>query len=528
MANKEMLAKLAKAGIMSVGDAVRMSDYKATKGRRGFDGAQVTHITSGMTGTPKPIDADIRNGLRLLKSRARNEALNNDHVRGFLRLVKTNVVGHQGIILQARFKDPNGKPDKLANESVEDGWKTWGRKGNCEVTERMSWKMSCRLFIETIARDGEVLIRKVKGWKRNKFRYALQFLDTELLDVDYNHELRNGNVIRMSVELDVWRRPVAYHLLTTKQTGDDYQFMGKRYVRIPAEEIIHEFLPEWVWQTRGFPWMASSLLRLNMLAGYEESELVASRIASSKMGFFERTEEGGSDPLKDFGPIGTGQKDSAGNFIDEATPGTFEVIQDGYKLSTFDPQHPSTAYGDFVKSCLRGIASGLGVSYNTLAGDLEGVNYNSLRKGALDDNAVWMALQDWMIESYVEPVYLDWLRMSLLAGALTVNGRPLKPEREEKYQVVAWQPRRWEAVDPLKAMNANEKGLSLKVVSPQAVIRERGGDPEQVLDEWAAWGAMLDDRGIKVDPIAPPKPGPDKAVEDVPPEDLADDAKADE
>lgn len=522
MANKIMLGKLADAGIMSASDAVRMSDYKATKPRaRGFDGAKVSHITAGMSSGPKPIDVDIRNGLRLLKARARNEAMNNDHVRRFLGLLKTNVVGHQGFALQARVVDPSGKSDKLANDAIEKGWAAWGKKGACEVTGRMSWKMSCRQFIETVARDGEVLARKIKGWKGNKFRFALQFLDTELLDVDYNHELKNGNVIRMSVELDGWRKPVAYHLIATKQTADSYVHMGKKYVRIPAEEIIHEFLPEWAWQTRGFPWMASSLLRLNMLAGYEESELVASRVASSKMGFFERTEEGALDPANDIGPIGTGQKDSSGNFIDEATPGSFDILPDGYKVSTFDPQHPSTAYGDFVKSCLRGIAAGLGVSYNSLAGDLENVNYNSLRKGAIDDNAVWMLLQDWMIESFIEPVYLDWLRLSLLANALTVNGSPLKTLREEKYQAVTWQPRRWEWVDPLKAMNANEKAIAHKVRSPQSVIREMGGDPDQVLDECARWQEMLDERGLVVEVVALSPPAP-AVEEDEPPEDQVD------
>ena len=190
--------------------------------QRTFNSAQVSNLTASWATTPKPIDVDIRNGLRLLRSRARHEAQNNDYVKGFLRLVKTNVIGAQGIRLQSRVIDPSGKADPLASKAIETGWQDWGKKGNTDVTGKLSWKMIQRLYIETMARDGEVLIRKVRGWKGNKYRFALQFLDPELLDVNHNHDLRNGNVIRMGVELDEWRKPVAYYLLTAKQTSDNY------------------------------------------------------------------------------------------------------------------------------------------------------------------------------------------------------------------------------------------------------------------------------------------------------------------
>lgn len=461
--------------------------------RRAFTSAQSSDLVFGWTTQPKPIDVDIRNGLRALKARARQEAQNNDHVRRFLGLIKTNVVGHQGIQLQARVVDPNGEQDKLANDAIEDGWREWGRKGSCDVTGRLSWKMAQRLFIETLARDGEVLIRKVRGWGGNRYRFALQFLDSELLDVSYNDELANGHVIRMGVELDAWRRPVAYHLLSSSSTADSYYSHGKRYIRVPAEEIIHEFLPEWVWQTRGFPWLASALLRLNMLSGFEEAELVASRWAASKFAAYERVDDEGD--LNIAGQDGI-QRGADGEFLQEIDVGTIGINPDGYKLTFYDPQHPNNAFGDFIKACLRGIAGGLGVSYNDLANDLEGVNYSSLRHASLQDRAVWMALQDWMIEAFCDVVYREWLGISLLAQVLQVAGKPLKLEREEKYQRVVWQPRRWQWVDPQKEMGAHELAFRHRIRSPQGVIREMGEDPETVLDEWAQWQRMLAERQL--------------------------------
>ncbi|MDH5188731.1 MAG: phage portal protein, partial [Rhodospirillaceae bacterium] len=393
--------------------------------KRSYASAQTSALTSSWTVQPKPIDADIKSGLRILRARSRHEAQNGDYVKRFLNLVKANVVGHQGFVMRARVLDQQNKPDKHASAALMDSFSQWGKKDNCTVTGKVSWRMAQRLFIETVARDGEVLVRKVLGWKKNKWRFALQFLDVELLDVNYNVTLASGNVVKMGVELDNWRRPVAYHLLTTG-TGDDvYTYGSQKYQRIPAAEIIHEFLPEWVLQTRGVPWVATGLLRLNMLSGYEEAELVASRAGASKFAAYERNDD--EVPLQDASVMaGSTDTDEKGRFVQDMDAGMVEVVPDGYTLKLLDPQHPNAAYKDFVKACLRGISAGLGVSYHALANDLEGANYNSLREGKLQDQDAWLPLQDWMAEVFCEPVYNEWLKISLLAQAITLMGKPLK------------------------------------------------------------------------------------------------------
>jgi capsid protein len=55
-----------------------------------------------------------------------------------------------------------------------------------------------------------------------------------------------------------------------------------------------------------------------------------------------------------------------------AEPGSFEQLSAGMSISSWDPQHPVTAFSEFHKAVLRGIASSLGVSYAALASDLEG------------------------------------------------------------------------------------------------------------------------------------------------------------
>lgn len=441
--------------------------------KRSFSGAAIGRLTASWTTTPKPVDADIRSGLRVLRARSREQSINNDYVRRFLGLVKSNVVGPSGIILQARNIDNNGKLDSLANTAIEEAWQEWGEYGKPDVSGCMSWVDIQRLFIETIVKDGEVLMMKHRNWKENQFGYALSFIDVECLDVENNQTLSNGNVVKMGIELNKYRRPVAYHLLVTDASQEDYTLQGKKYQRIPADRIIHRFLPESVWQTRGFPWMASALLRMNMLNGYEEAELVAARVGSSKMGFFE------SENGETYG----GEEDADGNVVTEAEPGTFEMLPQGVKFNAWDPSHPTSAFGDFVKVILRGIASGLGVSYFSLANDLEGVNYSSARVGSLEDREAWKALQNWMVDCFCKPVFAEWLQFALLRESIKVADKPLKASRYDKHKRVSWQPRRWAWVDPQKDMNAATTAIDHNIRSTSDVIREQGRDPEEVWQE---------------------------------------------
>jgi lambda family phage portal protein len=396
---------------------------------------------------------------------------------------------------------PDGKLDLKANKAIEEGFKEWAVTGIPDVTGLHSWRSIQRMYLETIAKDGECFIRRHKGWGRNAFRYALEFIDAEAIDRNLTTDLGDGRCINMGIELDKWRRPVAYYVITRSPTSDVYEYQGRRYLRIPAEEMIHGFLPESILQTRGFPWLAVSLMRSQMLHGYEEAELVAARVASAKMGFFE------TDPEKAGPEEYEGDKDSSGAELVDAEPGTFEDLDPGKKFVAFDPQHPSSAFDSFVKANLRGMASGLGVSYHTMANDLKGVNYSSGRLGALEDRELYKELQTFLIETLIQPVVIDdWLPLALLSGRLNIGGTPLKSSRLSKYKRIHFQGRRWSWVDPKKDLEGYGIALDRRLQSPQQVIRERGDDPEEILDQWAEWERMKADRGIKEADPKPPTP----------------------
>jgi lambda family phage portal protein len=434
--------------------------------RRSYDAARQDRLSANFLAPVTTGDAELRSGaaLRIMRARAREAERNNDYAKKFLNMCKVNVVGRTGFSLQNKARDKNGNMDKAANAVIESEWAKWGKKGNCTVDGRLSWLAEQELFIKTVARDGEFLARKIRGFG-NPWRFAIQNLECDLLDE--NHNVTDGpkqNLIRMGIEYDKWDRPVAYHL-RRKHPGDMLRFAGSGasydYERVPASEIIHCFTMERSTQGRGIPWMHTAMRRLNQVGEYEFTEVVASRAGASKMGFYQRTADATSDLPQD-------DEDKAGNPIQDFEAGIIEKLPPGYTFVSNDPQHPTSQFAPFIKASLRGCASGLNVTYNSLANDLEGVNFSSMRSGAIDERDNWKQIQGWMITDFVTQIFEVWLEMLLLT-----NRTNLPYAKFDKFNAPEWRGRIFDWVDPSKDIDGELKVRSANWKSDRMIVAER-------------------------------------------------------
>ena len=444
--------------------------------RRQYSAAKIDRLTSSWHTTQQSINRDLQAGGKLLRARARDLSINNDYARKYLQLVVSNVVGSNGIGLQVKSKTAKGKLNVKANRLVEQGWKDWTNARNCAWDSRLSFVEMQRLFIESAARDGEVLVRLIND--DSKFGFKLQFLDVNRLDEHLNKDLGGGAIIKMGIEFDITGKPVAYHLA---KTLDVQLTAGLRTERIPAENIIHAFIGERPEQIRGASWMASAMSRLQMLGAYEEAELVAARVGACKMGFY--TSEAGDSFV--------GEEDDQGNLITEAEAGIFEQLPAGTSFTSFDPTHPTSAFKDFNKAILRGIASGLGVAYNSLSSDLEGVSYSSIRSGTIEERDQWKVKQNWMVAHFMQPIYEKWLAMQLLTNTVGQDMTNL-----EALMDIRWQAKSWNWVDPLKDIQANIAAINAGIKTSSEVIAEQGGDIEDVYDQLAYEQELAKEKGL--------------------------------
>lgn len=462
-------------------------------------------LSDWKTGTLS-VDSAIRKQLPVLRARCRDLRDSDDYAQGYVKILKSNVLGATGMHLRNKAKDPDriqgdkiipGKIDKGANKAIEEAWWWQCRKENCTVSEDTSWNRLENIVLESMVGDGEQIIRIVRGFK-NRFRFALELFESDHLDTELNKARDDqGNEIRMGVELNRWRKPVAYWLLS-EHPNDTYYWSGApmppRYERVPARDIIHPFVRFRPWQTRGVPWLATPGDTMHMLRRYSDYEETAAAVASSKMGFFKR------DGTQEY----TGDTDELGQKIMNASAGSFEVLPAGLSLEKWEPNSPNQNFPQSVKVWLRAAATALGISYNTLANDMESVNFASGKLGKDEERENFKCVQHWIAEDFHNEVFQRWLEHCLMFGFIKLgNGSGLPFTKFEKFNSPTWQGRRWAMVNPQQEMQALQMKLSMRLTSHSQVLAELGYDTDEMFQEISDDKKKMEDLDIMPQDIYP-------------------------
>ena len=467
---------------MAFWDRFKRKDEAKTS-RRNYAGARGGRLFGDFGNSNNSADSEMRYALEVLRDRSRELVRDNEYAKRYMQLLKTNVVGDRGFHLQVKARNSDGTLDQVGNAIIENAWKKWGRLGSCTVDGKMSWLDVQRYVIETMARDGECFIRKVRG-KNYKDGFSLQMLEADLIDEKKNEALNNGAHIRMGIEMDKRHKVVAYWVLTAHPGDRFFQAQSQRHIRVPAEEILHVYMPTRSHQTRGEPFMTPALSAMKQLMAFREAELIAARISASKMGIL--TSPGGEEYVGD-------DADQAMPVID-TQPGSWHQLPAGYSMQMFDPSHPNAGFGEFESAMLRGISSGLGVSYAALSSDLSSVNYSSIRQGALDERDGYRSLQQFVIEHAVEPIFREWLMSAMDFGDMEIPGTRFDKFADNS----TWRGRGWNWIDPLKEMNAAVVGLKNGILSMQDVAGQYGRDVEETFSQIARDRELADQFGIKM------------------------------
>jgi len=455
----------------------RVSNNMGRLARMMYASGEPGRLTGDWPTNPVHIDWIIQRFQRALVARSREQATNNDFMKAYIRLQRINIIGPHGIQFHSLAMKGGNRPDKRARLAVAAAWEKWGKVGNCDVTGTLSWLGVQKQACDTVVRDGEAFMQIVPGDDVSPMGIALRMIDPQRCPIEYTMDGVSGgsNYIRHGIEFNQYGRPVAYHFTDeiTDRANVGYQYNGRSYTRIPASEIIHLFVPEFPSQKRGLPWMATGLFRAKQTQAMEDAAVVNARVGAAKMGFIQ---------FKD----GTGPEyDGDDNELAiDAEAGTFPVLPSGAEFKEFAPQYPQGEFATFVKHLLHGFAAGGGVSYHSLTGDLEDVNFSSIRAGTLDEREAHKEKQEWMREHLHERVFaVVFPRLLLASLVVDDNGVALPASKVVALSAGRWQPRRWQWIDPAKEVNAAESWKNNLLTSPSQLIREQGRDPDQVFQE---------------------------------------------
>jgi len=483
--------------------------FGKVSGERAFSAAATSRLTHGWATFGTGINADLEGALQALVARSRDWAMNTDMGRRYITLVQDNVPGPNGPTLQVRATlGDSGRLDEAANQAVELAWYDWCQRGKCEITGRMSFADVCRAVIACDARDGEHLVRRIRSGQSMSLThgYGLQVLDVDRIAPKSFSQGVGNNHITLGVELDINGRPVALHLYTA-HPGDSSSGLAPKPIadRVPVGDVFHGFISERPEQVRGYPWASAVLLSANQLATYKQYALVAAKIGAAKMGFYVTDKDvlSGAMTLEEM-------KDATGELVQDVEAGMFEALPPGVSFESFNPDYPHQNFGNFVDDHSRGIAAGLNVAHHNLTGNMTGVNYSSARIAELAERAHWRSLQRWHIQSFVRPVFEEWLAMALLTQSIRLpSGAPLPAERLSKFAAAAsFQPRSWAWVDPKNDVETAEISLRNDMKSLRQINDEQGVDLDEVLQDKARLKARYEELKLPLPSWLQPMPPP--------------------
>lgn len=499
--------------------------------QRAYAGAAMNRLTSDWNALNTSADSEIITSLRPLRARSREMVRDNAHARAAVRIVQNNVIG-TGIGLQAQVVNARGKLQDAVNNQIEQAWESWIDRKTCHTAGLLGLPDMLRMAVGQLVEAGEILIRKVrKPFGGGAVPFALEVIEADrLMDQWQTAQAPNGNAIRMGVEIDEWGRPVAYWLHPAHP--GDYQFrtfVPSKFIRVPADEMLHLYIVERWPQTRGVPWFHAVLRRLNDMKGYSEAEIVAARASANIVGFIKAPEPQPGDDIV------------AGQRVIDAEPGTFKQLLPGEDFVGFNPTRPNAALEPFMRFMLREMASGVGVSYESLSRDYSQSNYSSSRLALLDDRDLWRVLQGWLIRNALSDIYREWLDAAVLAGVVSVPDYYSNPTR---YRSVRFKPRGWNWIDPTKEVTAFRMAVRAGFMTVSDVIAQTGGgtDAEDVFKSRRQELDLMDDLDLAFDTdvaqvddkgkvqVGAVEPDGDEAgnASDAPPDEASDDMDGDE
>ncbi len=471
---------------------------------RMYKSAESSRLTTGLPTVAMSPDQISLRTLSTLRARSRFEIGNNDIARRAVSLYDTGVIG-LGINLHGQIVDDNGRPDEEANKAIEQGWRDWCKPGNCELTGMSFWDVA-RLFELTTISDGEVLVRLHQGPEHGPWGFRVELVDPELLEVQDNRSLPNGHYVRMGIEYDNLRRPVAYWITQPDphQGLLSYGYNGRRSgLRVPAAGMLHRFLREKIGESRGTPRLANCLLRLAHLEGAEDAALVALRIGAAKLAWLKNDGTGARYMGDDQGPDGFGNDAGVQHRIIDADIGSMGELPPGWGIAEWSPQYPNNEYAPFQKRLLQNLSSGMDLPYFEVGNDLEGVNFSSAKIGQMTEHDTFQKHQQYVIDGLCWPLFNIWLESALVTGRLKFPGRnaELPWAKIEKFRNVRFQARTWEGADRLKDVTADTLAVESMQTTLTDIIRKRTGrDFLEVLKEREREIAAMNSAGIPQSP----------------------------
>lgn len=440
-----------------------------------YDGAGMGRRMAGWRAPSTGPNATTQN-LATLRNRQRDSARNDWQAASGLRVWGTNLVG-TGI--QAR--QVVGSPD--LRERAKKYWDLFTKE--CDADGVLNFNGQQLLATRTTVGDGEIFMRPRARRPQDGLTVPLQIqlLESDmvpLIDADVWPGLPRGNRIRQGIELDPIGRRTAYWMYRNHPGERAGLVQSNDLVRVPAHLVRHIYEPTRPGQLRGVSEFAPILAKLRGVGNFDDAVLHRQELANLFTMFHIRPAPGGDPNMNPItGMAVTGYADN-GAPLATMEPGITQELYPGEDVKFSEPPDAGANYAEFMREQHMGIASGTGLPYELMAGDIRDVSDRTLRV-VINEFRRRCEQRQWLtiIPMLCQPIRDAWADAAALAGLFTAAEVPLIKQ-------VTWQPQGWAYIHPTQDVQAKKMEVEECFRSRESVITERGDDPDEVDAQIAA------------------------------------------
>lgn len=470
------------------------------KARFGASGRLFNHRVLGeMPGIYQSPDSYLSGGIADWRAKARWQTLTNPYARQIQRTLSTNLIGPRGIQMRANVRMPaEPRPDNdptpreqpkdpVRCQEIEKAWHRFITADCFDISGQRGFHQFELAIAESFPAAGGVLVRMHRETAgKSKTPICFELIPIDQLDESYTGQSDiPGRHWRMGIEFDTRTKRRTRYAVLKHHPGDNVGFKhpepGNKYIFVKASDILHIYIPEDIGQTRERPWLLSVLTTIQNINSYEEAHWTRKKAINNMLGFIQKPEPDMPGSLDSTSGLASEYDQSTGEVISRSAPGQWVELLPGEV--PIPPQFGADdqMFGTVLKTMLRRMAAGGGLSYQSVSKDFSDTNYSSSRLSELQDRDTWRTIQRQVIAMFHQRVFEEWLHTAMLSETLDNDMFIDYYDDPEKYCCPSWHPRTWSFIDPKKEMDAFSTARNLGLQSAGDQVAELfGTDLEQV------------------------------------------------
>lgn len=478
-----------------------------------YKGGTIDRLTRDWLPHHRSGDAAIGESWDLMLSRVRDLFRNEPVMKNMRRAIAKHVIGG-GIATYADVMADAETPDDLFNDESDDLFERWS-EDEADAEGRMDWPLLQWTHFNEVVESGEsILLKCFDPDPRRTLPLCYQLIEPEQID-QYQNVPRgpDGSKTVRGIEYNKQGRAVAYWIFDA-HPYDQYAGFNPNSQRIPAERVIHSFLPGRPSENRGVPWFSANIQSSRDLDWYIGNEMTAAALGALLTLIIKRKNGQGTGLGFAGGPECSEDSDPWGNSKVKLGRGIVADIGAEDSVEVAESKRPSRDSRPFIDLILQLQSMGAGVSKLRATGDYSQSSYTSARGAHLDDQAFFSVLGRWAGRSFVRPVRREHTIQAAAYGLYrTIGAKQFRNQQRNMLRMIVQPPGR-EQLDPEMETQAAKDRIDAGLSTWREECGLRGRHWRRVAIQQRRERDFFADQGLeyRLAPSAPAPRGDDRGA----------------